>query len=118
MLQFASIFCDAAAPAAGAGSGTAPQGAMGGGMSGLIMIVALIAIFYFMMIRPQQKKQKKLRQEREAMTAGTKIVTAGGIHGKITDVKEHTFVVSISDGVKITIEKTSVYPIGEQPVQQ
>lgn len=92
--------------------------AMGNGMGSLIMIVALIAIFYFMMIRPQQKRQKKLRQEREAMKAGTKVVTAGGIHGRIVDIKDTTFVISVADGVKITVEKTSVYPIGEQPVQQ
>lgn len=91
---------------------------MQNGMGSLIMIVALIAIFYFMMIRPQQKRQKKLRQEREAMTSGTKVVTAGGIHGKIVDVKDTTFIIQIADGVKITIEKTSVYPLGEQPVQQ
>ena len=109
MLNIASILCQ---DTANTGS------AMSGGMGSLIMIVALIAIFYFMMIRPQQKRQKKLREQREAMTEGTKVVTAGGIHGKIVDVKPETFVIAIGDGVKITIEKTSVYPLGEQPVQQ
>lgn len=109
MFSISSIFCEETPAAAGG---------MAGGMGSLIMIVALIAIFYFMMIRPQQKRQKKLREQRAAMTEGTKVVTAGGIHGKIVDVKPDTFVVAISDGVKITIEKTSVYPIGEQPVQQ
>lgn len=110
MHSLTTIFCDAAA-------GTqAPSGM--GNYSGLIMIVALIAIFYFMMIRPQQKRQKKLREERAAMTEGTKVVTAGGIHGKIAGIKENTFIVAISDNVKITVEKTSVYPIGEQPAQQ
>lgn len=112
MHSLTTIFCDAAA----GNQGQAPSGM--GNYSGLIMIVALIAIFYFMMIRPQQKRQKKLREERAAMTEGTKVVTAGGIHGKIAGIKENTFIVAISDNVKITVEKTSVYPIGEQPVQQ
>lgn len=104
-----TVFCQEAAPA---------PGGMSQGMGSLLMIVAIIAIFYFMMIRPQQKKQKKLREERAAMTKGTKVVTAGGIHGRIVDINETTFVISVADGVKITVEKTSVYPIGEQPVQQ
>lgn len=109
MLNISTIICQEAAAQQPTGMGQ---------YGGLIMIVALIAIFYFMMIRPQQKRQKKLRQEREAMTVGTKVVTAGGIHGKIADIKETTFVIAVGGDVKITVEKTSVYPIGEQPVQQ
>ena len=55
----------------------------GGGLSGIIMIVAMIVIFYFFMIRPQSKKQKEIKKAREAMQNGDKVITAGGIHGKI-----------------------------------
>ena len=78
-------------------------------MSGYILIVALIAIFYFFMIRPQQKRQKEVRKMREALGKGDKVVTAGGIHGKICDVREKTFIVEIAPSVKITIERDSIY---------
>jgi len=82
----------------------------GNGMMNIVMIVALIAIFYFFMIRPQQKRQKEIRKFREALTVGDRIITAGGIHGKIRGVKDNSFIVEIADNVKITIDKGSVYP--------
>lgn len=84
--------------------------AAGGGMQGILMIVILIAIFYFMMIRPQQKKQKQIKQFREGLRKGDDIITAGGIYGKIKEVAETYFMVSIADGVTIKIDKGSVYP--------
>lgn len=83
--------------------------AEGGGYTGIIMIVAMVVIFYFFMIRPQNKKQKEIRKARESMQAGDKVITAGGIYGRIKEVKEHTFLVEIASGVVIKIEKTSVY---------
>lgn len=80
-----------------------------GNYTGILMIVAMIAIFYFFMIRPQNKKQKEIRKAREAMQKGDKIVTAGGIYGRIKEVKATTFIISIAEGVNIEIEKTSVY---------
>lgn len=73
------------------------------------MLIAIIAVFYFFMIRPQQKKQKELQKSREAMTTGDKVVTAGGIHGRIKEVGDTWFLVEIADGVRIKIEKTSVF---------
>ena len=88
----------------------------GAGMMNIIMIVALIAIFYLFMIRPQQKRQKEIRKFREALGPGSKVLTAGGIHGKIKQVKETSYVVEIANGVAITIDKNSVYLLGtEQP---
>lgn len=80
------------------------------GVMNLVMIVALIAIFYFFMIRPQQKKQKEIKKFREGLNVGDRVITAGGIYGKIRGVKETSFVLEIADGVKITIDKGSVYP--------
>lgn len=88
----------------------AAQGGAGAGMgSSLIMMVAIIAVFYFFMIRPQQKKQKDVQKAREAMKAGDKVVTAGGIHGRIKEVSDSWFLVEIADGVRIKVEKTSVF---------
>lgn len=81
-----------------------------GGMGGLIMIALLFVVMWFFMIRPQQKRQKEIRKFREALGKGDKIVTAGGIYGTITDIKEKYFVVEITKGVSISVDKGSVYP--------
>lgn len=83
------------------------QGASG--MSSLIMIVAMIAIFYFFMIRPQNKRQKKIREEREKLDKGSRVITAGGIYGKVREKRDTSFIIEIADGVKITVDKNSVY---------
>lgn len=85
--------------------------------SGIIMIVALIAIFYFFMIRPQQKRQKEIRKFREGLKIGDKVITAGGIYGKIRNVNDTTFQIEISEGVKIIIDKGSVYPSAAEAAQ-
>ena len=80
-------------------------------MGSIILIVALIAIFYFFMIRPQSKKQKEIRKFRESLKNGDKVITAGGIYGKIKEVSENsnTVILEISDGVRIRIDKGSIY---------
>ena len=94
----------------------AAQGTAGGGAAGwesFLMIIALIAIFYFFMIRPQSKKQKEIKKFREGLSVVDKVITAGGIYGKIRDIKETSFLLEISDNVKIRIDKNSVYPSAE-----
>lgn len=88
-------------------AGSAPTGG-GMGMT-MVMMIAIIAVFYFFMIRPQQKKQKELQKAREAMQVGDKVVTAGGIHGRIKEVGDTWFLVEVADGVKLKFEKGSVY---------
>lgn len=75
-----------------------------------LLMIAVFAIMYFFMIRPQQKKQKELQAQREALTTGNRILTSGGIYGIIKDIKEKEFVVEIADGVRIRVDKNSVYP--------
>lgn len=82
-------------------------------MSFIIMIVLMIAIFYFFMVRPQNNKQKKINEFRNALNKGDKVTTAGGIYGKVREVKDNTIVLEIADNVKITIDKNSVYPNSE-----
>ena len=89
------------------------QQGQGNSWSGMILIVAMIVIFYFFMIRPQSKKQKEIKKAREAMTTGDKVVTAGGIHGRIREIGEQTMMIEISNGVSIKVDKGSVYPAGE-----
>jgi preprotein translocase subunit YajC len=87
------------------------------GMSSIIMIVALIAIFYFFMIRPQQKRQKEIKKFRDGLSKGDKVITAGGIYGKIRDIKDSTIIVEIAENVKITVDKGSVYPSAAEASQ-
>lgn len=83
-------------------------------MSGIIMIVLMIVIFYFFMIRPQQKKQKELKKQREAMQNGDKVVTAGGIHGRVKEIRETTVIVEAAPGVSLKVDRGSVYPLVEE----
>lgn len=83
------------------------------GLMNILMIVALIFIFYFFMIRPQQKRQKEIKKFRESIEVGQKIVTAGGIYGRVRRIKDTTFVIEVAKDVLITIDKGSVYPSAE-----
>ena len=89
----------------------------GGGMGSILMIVALFAVFYFFMIRPQQKRQKEIKKFRDALGKGDKVVTAGGIYGTIREVKENSFLISIDKDVTIRVDKGSVYPSAEEANQ-
>lgn len=94
------------------------QAADNAGLMNIIMIVVLIAIFYFFMIRPQQKKQNDIKKFREGIKVGDKVVSAGGIYGKVREIGETTFVLEIAKDVKITIDKGSVFPTAPDPSQK
>ena len=86
----------------------------GGNFSMIIMMVAIFAIMYFFMIRPQQKKQKEIMNFRNNLTVGQEVVTAGGIYGKIKDLDVTTFTLEIASGVKIKIDRNSIYANAQQ----
>lgn len=95
------------------------QAAAGGSQwSGILMMVVVVAIFYFFMIRPQQKKQKDIQKAREALQAGDKIVTAGGIYGKIKEIGDIYMLIEVADGVRIRVDKTSVFASSEDAQQK
>jgi preprotein translocase subunit YajC len=89
---------------------------MGAGANQLVMIVLMIAVFYFFMIRPQMKKQKELKKFRESLKPGDKIVSIGGIHGKILEISESTVLIQ-SEGTKLRIEKAAVSSSMEDTLQ-
>ena len=97
------------------GGATGTEGTQGSPWTTWIFLLAMIAIFYFLMIRPQQKKQKEIKKAREAMKVGDRVITAGGIHGKITSVKDTYFVISVDSNVALKVDKGSVYPNGTAP---
>ncbi len=86
---------------------------MGEGTSymSLLFWVAIIAIFYFFMIRPQAKKAKEAKKFREALAKGTQVVTIGGIHGKVTEVLDTVVVIDTGSG-KLRVEKSAISPSG------
>ena len=92
-----------------AATGANGTGAAGAGWSSMLMIVALIAIFYFFMIAPQQKKQKKINAFRDSLQKGDKVMTAGGIYGRIREIKDSYVMLEIDNNVTIKIDKNSIY---------
>ena len=92
--------------------------AAGSGMGSLIMFGMIFAVMYFFMIRPQIKKQKKEREYRSALQKGDKVITIGGIHGKITDIKEDTVIIEVHGGTTLKVEKTAVSMSGEVSIEQ
>ena len=89
----------------------AAQAAQGGGMSMILMMVAIFAIMWFFMIRPQQKKQKEIQKFQNSLEEGTPVVTGGGIYGtvKSIDLAKNTVEVKIARDVVITVDKGSVF---------
>lgn len=77
-------------------------------LSSLLPLLLIVVVFYFFMIRPQMKRQKELKNYRNALQKGDKIITTGGIYGKITDVKDQTVTVEIADNVRIKVDKNAL----------
>jgi len=94
----------------------APAGPGGAGMQSLIFLLLIIVVFYFFMIRPQMKKQKEATNFRSSLQKGDKVLTTGGIYGKINDVKETTITLEIADKVIVKVDKSAVMADpGDQP---
>lgn len=83
-------------------------GASGGGYTQIIFLVAIVGVFYFFMIRPQQQKQSKQKGFIEDIQKGDKVVTVGGIQGKIVQVSGDNVIVEIDKSTKITIAKSFI----------
>ncbi len=71
-------------------------------------LLLIVAVFYFFMIRPQMKRQKEVRQFRESLSKGDKVVTTGGIYGKIVEVKETAIILEIAKDVHIKVDKNGI----------
>jgi len=80
----------------------------------LIPMVLIFGIFYFLMIRPQQRKEKERQKMIAELRAGKRVVFSGGILGTVTEAKETTFIIEIASGVKIEVSRSAVSEIIEQ----
>lgn len=101
-MSLLSVMLQAAPPAGGASNYT-----------GILMMVLIFVVFYFFMIRPQSKRQKEIKKQRDEMKVGDSVVTSGGIYGKVKDIKETTITVEIADNVRVKVDKNSVFATAE-----
>ena len=88
------------------------QAAQGdGGLGMILMLVAMFAIMYFFMIRPQQKKQKEIQNFRNSIEKGQEIITAGGIYGVVREIDEvkNVLIVEVANGVRLRVDRNSVF---------
>lgn len=92
--------------------GEAPSGPAA--LVNFLPLVAIIAIFYFLIIRPQSKKQKETQKMLSALKKGDKIVTIGGIHGTIQSVKESTVIVRVDDNIKLEFSRSAISSVSSQ----
>lgn len=86
-----------------------PPAAGANGSMMWIMLIAMIAIMYFFMIRPQNKKQKEIANFRKSLQVNQKVITAGGIHGVVKEINDNDILLEIASGVKIRIDKNSIF---------
>lgn len=97
---------------------TASPTPTGGGMSGILgflPIILVFAVLYFLMILPQQRRQKKHQQMLESLKRGDRVVLSSGIHGIISNVRENTFLVKVSENTELEVDRTAVaYKFGAQ----
>lgn len=84
------------------------QSPSGGGAMQLVPILMVVVIFYFFMMRPQMKKAKQEREFKDKVSKGDKVVTIGGVHGKVVEVSDTTFTLEIAEGVRVKIEKSAI----------
>ncbi len=83
-------------------------GGEGGGWLRFLPWILIIVVFYFFMIRPQTKKAKEQKKFRENLAKGDKVVTIGGVHGKIAEMKDDSVVITVEDGNRLRVEKNAI----------
>jgi preprotein translocase subunit YajC len=83
-------------------------GGQGGGFSAFLPLILMFAIFYFLLIRPQQKKTKQHREMISSLKKGDRIITSGGIHGRITGSSDTTLTVEIAEKVRVKVNRANV----------
>ena len=84
------------------------EGQEGGGLMSFLPLILIVLVFYLFFIRPQMKKSKDQKKFREALKKGDKVITIGGIHGKIVEVQEKTFTIEVEGQNRLKIERSAV----------
>jgi preprotein translocase subunit YajC len=86
----------------------APGSPLGGGYGQIIILVVFVAVFYFLLIRPQQKRAKDQQAMLTRLSSGDEVVTTGGILGRITEVGDNFITLEIAEGVRVKVQKSQI----------
>lgn len=87
------------------------QAANGGALGSFLPLILIFLVMWLFMIRPQNKKQKEIEKARAALKPGDKVISNSGIYGKLREVKEDSFIVEISENVRVRFEKSSIFVV-------
>ncbi|MGS2716559.1 preprotein translocase subunit YajC [Eionea flava] len=90
---------------------SAPAPALGGDFTGLLLIAGMFILMYFMIIRPQRKRQKEHQSLIEGVSKGDEVLTTGGIIGKVTKVEGDYMVLNVSNNIEMTFQKVSLHAV-------
>lgn len=97
---------------------TPSKSPLGGGYMQILMFALIILVFYLFFIRPQMKKSKDQKKFREALKKGDKVITIGGIHGRIAEVEDTTVVLEVGNNVRLTFEKSAIAMDSTSTIEQ
>lgn len=89
----------------------APEGGFQGILTSILPFLLIILVFYFLILRPQQKRQKERQNLLSAIKKGDKVITAGGLHGTVEELTDKTVTVRVANNVNLTVERTSIATI-------
>ncbi|MBN1592648.1 MAG: preprotein translocase subunit YajC [Candidatus Coatesbacteria bacterium] len=106
LLAFFEAPASAMAPAQGGGEAGSPY-------SSLLFMGAILVIFYFLLIRPQQRRQKEIKRMQSDLKVGDRITTSGGIHGTVASISENTVSLKVAEKVKLEIDRTAIAVVGQ-----
>jgi len=114
-MSFLPLFLQAAGAAGQAGA----AGAAGAGMATFLPFILIILIMYFLMIRPQNKKQKETQRMLDALKKGDKVITIGGIHGTVSSVKDDTVTVRVDENCSMVFNRSAIATVvNPKPVEK
>jgi preprotein translocase subunit YajC len=100
------------------GAPAGAEGSAGSSLFSFLPLIAIVAIFYFLILRPQNKKQKETQKMLSALKKGDRVVTIGGIHGVIQSVKESTVIVKVDDNVKLEFNRSAIASVSSQAKEE
>lgn len=86
----------------------AQPGGQSNPIASFIPLILIVVVFYFFMIRPQMKRQKEIKKFREALKNGDKIITSGGIYGKVAEIKDNVIIIEVENNVRLKVDKSAV----------
>ena len=110
-MSFLPLFLQAGSAAGTTGAAGSAGTAAGAGIATFLPLILLVLIWYFLLLRPQNKKQKETQKMLDALKKGDKVVTVGGIHGTVSNVREDTVTLKVDDNCHIEFNRASIHQV-------